>query len=249
MDKETRTLVGTAVGALGSVVVAALLVSVRGDVRSVNVALVLVLFVLLGATIGGRAAGVASAVVAALSFDFFHTVPYNSLKIANSDDLQTTVLLLIVGVAVGAVAARSDRFRAATTDRRDDLARVHRIAHSAAAGEQIEDLVAAVRAELADTLRLQVCIFERPPFVAPLPQMGAGGKINGGPHHRYTHEGFELPREGVELLVVASGQTFGRFILVPTPGAGVSVERRLVAVTLADQLGLAISQATASGRS
>src|SRR5437588_9084498 len=112
MDKDTRVMFGSAVGGIGSIATAALLVAVRDQVATVNVALVLVLLVLLGAVIGGRRAGVVSAVVAAMSLDFFHTLPYNSLKIANSNDIQTTVLLLVVGVAVGEIAGRSDGIRA-----------------------------------------------------------------------------------------------------------------------------------------
>ena len=43
------------------------------------------MFVLLGAVTGGRGAGVVSALVAAISFDFFHTRPYGSLKITDGN--------------------------------------------------------------------------------------------------------------------------------------------------------------------
>ena len=48
--------------------------------------------------------------------------------------------------------------------------------------------------------------------------------------------GFELPADGVELPVLARGQHIGRFVLVPTPGQAVSLEERLVAVAIADQV-------------
>ena len=47
----------------------------------------------------------------------------------------------------------------------------------------------------------------------------------------------ELPREGAELPVLARGQQIGRFVLEPNPGAGVSLEARMVAVAIADQVG------------
>ena len=65
-------------------------------------------------------------------------------------------------------------------------------------------------------------------------------------HHRYTLDGFELPREGVALPVLARGRPVGRFVLTPTPGAGVSLERRIVAVALADQAGAALNPAERS---
>src|SRR5437764_14449711 len=144
MDDRNRSTAGGALGALSSLGAAIALVGVRGDIAPANVALILVLFVLLGAVIGGRGAGIVSALVAAVSFDFFHTKPYGSLKIANSDDLLTTLLLLGVGIAVGEIATRSDRIRAAWRDNRKEVRRVHRIAEPAAAGESPDDFISAV---------------------------------------------------------------------------------------------------------
>ncbi len=55
-------------------------------------ALVLVLWVLVGAVTGGRTSAVVSGFVAAIAFDFFHTKPYGSLKISDGNDVLTTVL-------------------------------------------------------------------------------------------------------------------------------------------------------------
>jgi hypothetical protein len=46
-----------------------------------------------------------------------------------------------------------------------------------------------------------------------------------------------LPGPEIELLVHDRGQTLGRFVLTPTPGFPVSLQRRVVAVALADQVG------------
>jgi hypothetical protein len=56
--------------------------------------------------------------------------------------------------------------------------------------------------------------------------------------------GFELPPEGVELAVLARGHQIGRFVLVPTAGVGTSLEQRVVAVALADQVGAAVASPT-----
>ena len=52
--------------------------------------------------------------------------------------------------------------------------------------------------------------------------------------------GFELPEEGVELPVLAHGQQVGRFVLDPAPGTGVTLEQRVVAVAISDQVGAAL---------
>src|SRR3954466_832282 len=95
-DQRTRALIGGALGALGSLFTAAALVGIRADIVNVNVALILVIFVLLAAVTGGRAAGAAAAMVAGISYDFFHTRPYNSLKISDANDVLTTLLLVAV---------------------------------------------------------------------------------------------------------------------------------------------------------
>jgi hypothetical protein len=219
-------------------------VGVRGDIQNANVALVLVLFVLLGAVTGGRGAGVTSAVVAAIAFDFFHTKPYNSLKISDGNDVLTTVLLLVVGMAIGEIAVRSQRVHAQRDDEQQQLRRMQRIAGMAAGGEGIDDLLLAVTAELIETLDLRNCWFERPPFPAGLPRVERTGVVESN-EHRYANGEFELPREGAALPVVAGGRTLGRFVLVPTPGVGISKDRRLSAVALADQVGAALARTAA----
>ena len=44
------------------------------------------------------------------------------------------------------------------------------------------------------------------------------------------------PTEGVEIPVLARGHEIGHFVLVPTPGVGTSLEERIVAVAIADQV-------------
>ena len=63
--------------------------------------------------------------------------------------------------------------------------------------------------------------------------------------HRWANGEFELPRDGVELPVTGGGERLGRFVLMPTAGVGISKERRLIAVALADQLGAALARQAA----
>ena len=72
----------------------------------------LVLVVLGAALLGGRTSGLIAAASSAICFDFFFTKPYYSLSIANRDDVETTIVLLIVGLAVGELVVRSRRYAA-----------------------------------------------------------------------------------------------------------------------------------------
>jgi len=243
VDRSTRALFGVAGGGLGSLFVAACLVGIRGEIANVNVALVLALLVVAAATFGGRTAGAMSGLVAATAFDFFHTRPYGSLKILRPNDLVTTLLLLVVGLVTGEVAERSSRFRARMRDNQRHLRRLHRVTTMALSNDGDErDLVMAVTAELLDTLRLQDCAFEVPPFVRELPHLEPEGTIRGSPR-RYPYGDVELPGGGIDLRVVGRNGTIGRFVLVPAPHATVSPERLLVAVALAQELGLALAAA------
>ena len=224
---------------------AAALVPVRDHFAALNVALILVLFVQLAAVIGGRAAGASAALVAAISLDFFHTQPFNSLKINDANDIATTMLLLVVGLVMGEVTVRADRIREAAAGHRAELHRIQRVAHLAASGKSIDELVTAVRAELIEDLKLRDCTFERAPFFTTYPTLEPSGHVRGGDLRRYTRSGYDLPRDGLELPIIVSGETIGRFVLLPTPGAGVSNERRIVAASLADQLGVVLRRQVA----
>jgi hypothetical protein len=77
------------------------------------------------------------------------------------------------------------------------------------------------------------------------PRLEPTGAISGTNLVRYTKSGYELPLEGLELPVIVNEQIVGRFVMIPTPGVGVSVDRRMVAITLADQLSVVLARAAA----
>jgi hypothetical protein len=105
-------------------------------------------------------------------------------------------------------------------------------------------MISAVTAEMIETLHLRDCYFERPPFLAALSTIEPTGSVR-SEVYRYTRDGFELPREGVELSVVSRDQTLGRFVLIPSHGVPVSLDERMTAVALADQLGVVLGRSSA----
>jgi hypothetical protein len=221
---------------LGPLALAALLVPLRDHMRNANVALVLVAVVVLAAVEGGRQAGVVAAIVSALSFDFWFTQPYERLRVASSADIETTVLLLVVGLVVGTVSARGRTARTSAEARRGEVKRIYRLAELAAKGEDASDVIMAAQAELTGLLHLRDCRFEAPPFKTQLEKLERSGIVSWH-DYRLRDGGFELPPDGVELPVLGRGQVLGRFVLDPNPGTGVSLEQRVVAVALADQVG------------
>ena len=112
-DRATRrqTVLATAAGVFGSVLVAAALVPVRRSIGPASVALALVLVVVGAAAYGGRVAAAVASAAAALSFNFLHAAPLYTFHLRNTEDVVTSVLMVLVGIAVGEVAVR--RFRTA----------------------------------------------------------------------------------------------------------------------------------------
>lgn len=239
-DQRTGRLLWIGIGGIAPLAVAMLLVPLRDSVRNANLALVLVAVVVLVAVGGGREAGAVAAVVSALSFDFFHTQPYLRLTIDSRDDVETTALLLAVALVVGHVAARGRRASSNAEARRGEVRRIYRVAELAANGDEPPDVIMAAQTELTALLHLRDCRFEAPPFSTALERVERSGVVS-WQHYRLRDGGFELPPDGVELPVLGRGQLLGRFVLEPTPGTGVSLEQRVVAVALADQVGAVLA--------
>jgi hypothetical protein len=241
-ERETGRIVGLAVAAVGPIAVAAVVVPFRDDLDSANLALILVLVVVVAAILGGRRAGAVAAIMATLSFDFFLVRPYLSLQIESADDIETVLILLGVGLLVGQVASRGRRSRRGQEQAAEAIDRLHRVAELAATGAPIDDVVAAVTAQLRALLSLYDCWLEWRPFVYVMPRLERGGAISQVEHH-WAEGGVVLSENGVELPVLDQGNEIARLVLVGNPAVSVTLEQRVVAVALSDQLGLALALA------
>jgi K+-sensing histidine kinase KdpD len=229
--------VGVALAGLLPIAVAAALVPLRDDLVSTNLALVLVIVVVIGAVVGGRAGGAVAALTAAVSFDFFLTEPYLSLHIESADDIETTILLLVVGLLVGQIAVWAQRNRTAAERGRSEIHRLVRIADLIARGENAADVLLAAQAELTELLDLDACRFEAAPSGTSLAHLERTGAVTGQREWRFAGHELALPAAGVELPVLHNGRAIGRFVLTPRPGVGASLEARVVGVAIADQVG------------
>lgn len=239
---QANRLVGLAFGALAPVVVALVLVPFRRELDNANLALILVLTVVVAALLGGRGAGALAAIMATLSFDFFLVRPYLSMDIETSDDIETVLILLGVGLLVGEMASRGRRSQRGRERAAEAIARVHRVADEVAQGTPIDDVVGSVTRELRSLLSLHDCWLEFRPFVYVMPCLERGGTIN-QPEHRYFEGGIALSEDGTELAVLEQGQQVARLVLIGNPEVAVTIEERVVAVALADQLGTALALA------
>jgi hypothetical protein len=109
-----------------------------------------------------------------------------------------------------------------------------------ARGDPVASVIERIEQELVALLSLRGCRLERPPFTGHLPRLERGGAVD-TPARRFVRGEFALPEEGVEITVLARGREVARLVLEPDPGVGVSLDERVVAVALADQLGAALA--------
>ena len=236
---DGRAPTGAALGALGALVIAGALVPFRDHLPNADMALALVVPVLLAAIVGGRIAGAATAVGAALTFDFVFTQPYLSLRIESKDDVATFVVFLIVALVAAEVGIRARRGGAAARELRSELDRLLRVGELSARGADTDDVVMSVRAELIGLFGLDECVYQAERSGPELPRLGNRGALEGAPLVAWGE--FLLPTGGVEVPVMGRGREIGRLVLYAAEATRASLEKRLVAVAIADELGLTLA--------
>ncbi|MBX3287323.1 MAG: PAS domain-containing sensor histidine kinase [Actinobacteria bacterium] len=243
VPSESQAL--AAAGVLAALAVAAALVPMRASIGPANVALVLALVVTGVAASGGRLPGAVAGVSAAVSFNFFFTRPYLSLRIAAMRDVVTVALLAVMGLAVGEVARRWNDSRTEAEVAGTGLARVVRVANLAAAGAPAPEVLEHVQREIGEELHLlDVVLLPTDPDGAR-PLLDHAGVVDVQDRH-YAPGGFTLPREGVDLAVTYRGRSFGRLVLVPAEPVGITRAQYRCVVALAEQLGAVLATSPAS---
>ena len=223
---------------------ARVLLAFRNDLFATNAAVVLVLPVLAAAIVGGRRGGVVSAIVAAACFDFFFTHPYYSFTINRREDVETTVVLLVVGLVVGELVIRTHESRRVAFASRREVEQIRRVAELAAGRGPTARLVSIVETELVALIGARGARFERPPFRTSLPRLGHGVVTIGDDEG--DGDSAPGPPNEIELPVWGGGREFGRLVLVmPGDSVGLSIPAhdRALAVALADQLGAVLAAA------
>ena len=227
-------------------VVAAALIPIRSHILNANIALIMVVVVVACAVPGDRIAAVICGLSAGLWFDFFQVKPYYSFTISRHDDVETTALLLVVGIAVGELTARSRMHREHASAAVDSIGLIHRTAEMVAAGMPAADIIEDVTRVLKGLLELQDCWFETTFAERPGPFIERTGGVSWGAV-MWSPATMGLPSKEVTLVVEGQGKPYGRFVLVPSVGRPVSIDRLTVAVALADQVGAALASQTVPG--
>ncbi len=215
----------------------------RHDVTAATAALVLVAIVVGAASTGDRFAGIVAAVSGGLWFDFFLTEPFHRFTIEDSDDLEVTLLLVLVGVAVTELAIWGGRQQAEASRRAgylNGLMATSQIVSGQFAPTALADQVAA---HIAELLEVDSCHFVEAGTVPP-----DGAVLEPDGEVRLRGRVVNVDRDGFptlgEVMLPArrNGRVAGVFLIVAaTQIVRPTLERRQVAVLLADQVGASIA--------
>jgi K+-sensing histidine kinase KdpD len=238
----SRDRIAVLAGLAAPLALAAILVPFRGGFANTDAALALLFVVVAVAANGYRPAGLIAAISAAAWFDYFLTRPYQRFTITGRVDLETTILLLVIGAAVTELAVWGRRQHAAADRRAGYLDGINDTARAVAGGLSPPSLIEQVSGQLTRLLSLHSCRFEygiaglgKPARMLPDGRVLAGERI-------WDVEREGLPAgTGTELLVEHAGVLRGRFLMTPQPSARPALEQRLLAVALADQVGAALA--------
>ena len=217
----------------------AVLSTVRDEVTPATTVLVLVLWVVAAAATGDRWAGVVAALASGAWYDFFLTEPYRRFTISDPDDVEATVLLVVISLAVTEIALWGHRQQARAARRSGYLDGVLGAARAVSESDVPDrSVIDVVASQIAVVLGAESCRYvEGPvqdPRVAVLDHEGvllrSGHPVDvdrvGLPSDEYV----AVPiRRGTHVLGHFLVSTTGR-VAYPTP------EQRRVAVLLAAQV-------------
>ncbi len=235
-----RKVVAIVLGMLLPFAVCAALYPARDSLPNTDAALVCVAVVVAVATFGIRWAGLVAALSAGISFDLLLTSPYGSLSIHSRQDVETVLLLLVVGIAVTEIAAQGWRQHRRVGDQAAYLEGLHQAIAAVSTGVATTELIARTNRSLISVLDLERCRFVAGPTVNQ-PEMTTDGAVRwGDASWDVEHEG--LPLQAETALAARSGNAvFGQFLLVPKLDSRPDRTRRLVASSLAGQVGAALA--------
>ena len=221
----------------------AVLSTVRDDVTAATAVLVLVLWVVAAAATGDRVAGLLAAVSSGAWFDFFLTAPYQQFAIKGSDDLEATVLLVVIGLGVTEIALWGHRQQARAAGRSGYLDGVLRAARLVAEGDTpasaLTDLVAR---QITEVLGADECRFVDGPVTdSRVAVLDHDGDVVRGSHTIDVDRVGMPSNDYVAIPVRRGSRVVGHFLVTASSQVTYpTAEQRRVAVLLADQVAAAV---------
>jgi len=145
MTQDDRGAVWFVIGVGGAVALGVALVPLRTIVAASTLAFVFITLTIVVAEMGGRSPGLATAVVSALSLNFFLTEPYLSLEIDKPGDIAAFVALAACGLIAAAFGKRRVRTAEQASRTRGELEVLSRTATRLAARAPMDEVLDDLR--------------------------------------------------------------------------------------------------------
>lgn len=249
---EGEGIVWGAAAFVVSVLVGVVLDPFRGSIGLENVTIVYLTVVVIAGAVGGRSAGLVAAISAALSYDFFFTTPFHTLRIDSSDQVVTVLLLLAAGL-VSSVAGRASRRAGIRAEEEAAAIRtLHAVGRAAALGQRPDRVAVERLRELLDARAVQVvrdgehgdrvvaaageAVGELD--LGSLPHLDDEGRLPSG-HLRSVGGTLVLPAEGAVVDLVKGRTRVGSLVVIPRPDRPIQRATRMAIAATAHELALA----------
>jgi hypothetical protein len=129
------------VGAAGSLMLAIALIPLRTLTAASNLAFVFLAFTIIVAELGGRAPALLTALVSAMSLNFFLTDPYLTLTITKTDDIIAFVALAACGLIAAAFGKRRERSSEAADRAGKELTTLRRLVEQLRDGIPLDEVL------------------------------------------------------------------------------------------------------------
>ncbi|MDI2128445.1 hypothetical protein [Yinghuangia seranimata] len=158
----------------------------------------------------------------------------------------TPLLLLVVGLTMSQLAARARMLKVVANTSAGYLERVQDASRVARTASSPDAVAMYVRDELTAVLGLRGCRFEYGTLLGRPARLERDGSVVVG-REAWDVDALGWPEDEVELRVFHKHRFVGRFMMLPTRGAVATLQARLVAVALADQVGASYDSPQTSG--
>jgi hypothetical protein len=133
------------IGVVGAIALGIALIPLRAATSASNLAFAFIAFTILVAELGGRGAGLVTAVVSAMSLNFFLTEPYLTLVIAKFDDVVAFIGLAACGLIAAAFGSRRERWSETAGRARKDLDVLKRLVDQLRTGTPLNEALNQMR--------------------------------------------------------------------------------------------------------
>ena len=216
MAREHSESLWIAIGPLCAMALGVVLIPFRTLTSASNLAFGFLVLTIVVAEVGGRTAGLATAVVSALSLNFFLTEPYLTLTINRPDDIVAFIALAISGLIAAAFGRRRARSSEMLGRARDDINALDRLAGSLTAGmpldATLEDLrrafrLAALVLRRADNQVVAAAPTDYAARPTPAAALDPRTLLSSERDHRLGRRGFRLPEGGGRLRLAGDPES------------------------------------------